>query len=141
MEEVHHDFWLKLIKFYGPFRERMLNQQNAYLTSQKWVGLYRNAEDALPKWVVCASYLKEFSPRFVQLSAKFMGMFPKYMVGSQYFTRNEIKPNTTNAPPPMAFSGWMNCIKVERLTRVSSKAQFNLLFGKLDQLFFDHAHW
>jgi hypothetical protein len=32
--EVHGDFWIKLTKHYGPFSERMLNKQNALLTSQ-----------------------------------------------------------------------------------------------------------
>jgi hypothetical protein len=141
LEEVHRDFWIKLTEYYGPFRERMLNQQNALLTSQEWVGLYRNTEDALPEWVVCAGYLKEFSPGPVQFSAEFMGTFPKSTVGSQYFTLTEIKPNTKNAPPPTAFSGWMIRVRIDRLTRGSSKTQFNLFFGKLDQLFFDPARW
>ena len=141
LEEVHRDFWIKLTEYYGPFRERMLNQQNALLTSQEWVGLYRNTEDALPEWVVCAGYLKEFSPGPVQFSAEFMGTFPKSTMGSQYFTLTEIKPNTKNAPPPTAFSGWMIRVRIDRLTRGSSKTQFNLFFGKLDQLFFDPARW
>ena len=87
--------------------ERMLNQQNAQLTSQEWVGLYRNTEDALPEWVICAGYLKEFSPGLVQFSAEFMNTFPKSTVGSQYFTLTEIKPNTKNAPPPTDFQ-WLD---------------------------------
>lgn len=34
LKEVHHDFQLKLTEFYGPLCDRMINQQNAYLTSQ-----------------------------------------------------------------------------------------------------------
>jgi hypothetical protein len=60
--KVHNDFWLKLTDFYGPLRERMLNQQNAQLTPQERIGLYRNIKDAMFEWVVCAGYLEEFSP-------------------------------------------------------------------------------
>jgi hypothetical protein len=42
LEEIYHDFWFDLITFYGPFRDRTLNQQSAHLTSQGWVGLYRS---------------------------------------------------------------------------------------------------
>lgn len=53
--------WTKLVEHYSPFHERMLRQRKAQPTSQQWVGLYRNSKDELPKWVVCASYLKDFS--------------------------------------------------------------------------------
>ena len=58
LEEIYHNFWIKLLEFYGLFREKMLNQQNAQLTLQEWVGLYRSMEDALPEWVVSIGYLK-----------------------------------------------------------------------------------
>ena len=32
-------------------------------------------------------------------------------------------------------------VKVDSLTRKSNQTQYNLFFGKLDQLFFDLAHW
>ena len=48
LEEVHHGFWLKLTEFYGPLHDWMINQQNAQLTSQEWIGLCRNREDTLP---------------------------------------------------------------------------------------------
>ena len=32
-------------------------------------------------------------------------------------------------------------VRIDRLTKGSSKIQFNLFLGKLDQLFFDHACW
>ena len=35
--------------------------------------------------------------------------------------------------------GW--CVRVDNLTRGSNESQFNLVFGKLDQLFFDLARW
>ena len=60
---------------------------------------------------------------------------------SQYFILTEIKSNTKNAPPPTTFSGWMIRVRIDRLTGGSSKTQFNLFFGKLDQLFFDPTHW
>ena len=56
-------------------------------------------EDALPEWIVCSGYLKEFSPGPVQFSAECMGIFPKSAVGWQYLILSEIKPNTKNAPP------------------------------------------
>ena len=64
-----------------------------------------------------------------------MNTFPKSIVGSQYFTLTEIRPNTNNAPPPMAFVGWMTRVRVGRLTRCESKTLFNLFFKKLDQFF------
>ena len=39
------------------------------------------------------------------------------------------------------FNGWMMSVRVDSLTRGSNKTQFNLFFGKLDQLFFDPARW
>ena len=71
-----------------------------------------------------------------------MRTFPKSTVGSQYFILIEIRPNTKNAPPPpTVFSGCMIRVRVDRLTGGSSKTQFKLFFGKLDQLFFDPAYW
>jgi hypothetical protein len=70
-----------------------------------------------------------------------MGIFAKSMMGLQYFTFTEIKPNTKNAPPPTTFSCWMIHVRVDRFTRGSSKDQFNLFFGKLDQLLFNLARW
>lgn len=52
-------FGLKLVEFYGPFRDKMLIQHGAQLTSQDWVGLYRNPEGIPPKWVVSDGYFKE----------------------------------------------------------------------------------
>ena len=114
------------------FCEMMLNQQNAQLTSQKWVGLYRNTEDALPKWIICVGYLKEFSLGPIQFNTEFVGTFPKSTVGSQYSTLTEIKPNTKNAPPPTTFNGWMIHARIDRLTRSRTKTQFNIFLGKLD---------
>ena len=47
-DEIYHGFWIRLLEFYGPSRDRMLNQQIAQPTSQNWVGLYRSEDDALP---------------------------------------------------------------------------------------------
>jgi len=55
-------------------------------------------------------------------------------VGLQYFTLTELKHNSENATPPTTFKGWMTHVMVESLTRGSNKTQFNLFFGKLDQL-------
>lgn len=119
----------------------MINQQNAQFTSQEWVGLYRSTKDVLPDWVICAGYLKEHRPGPMQFSDEFMNTFPKSTIGSQYFTLIEIKPNTENAIPPMAFEGWMTRVRVASLTRGNNKTTFNLFYGKLDQLFFDSACW
>ena len=86
-------------------------------------------------------YLKEFGPGFVTLSVKFMSTFPKSTIGSQYFTLTEIKPNNENATPPTTFEGGMARIRVDSPTRGCSKTQFNLFFGKLDQLSFDSTCW
>ena len=90
---------------------------------------------------VCADYVKEFSLGLVQFSVEFINTFPKSTLSSQYFTFIEIKPNIENATPPTTFDGWMVRVRVDRLTRGSNKSQFNLFFGKLDQLFFDPACW
>lgn len=44
-------------------------------------------------WVVSAGYLKYSRLGLVQFSVEFMGTFPKFMVGSQYFTLSEVKLN------------------------------------------------
>ena len=105
LEEFHREFWLELTEFYEASREWMLNQQKDQLTSQKWVGFYKNMEDVLHEWVVCVGFLKEFSLGHIHLIVEFMGTFPKSTMGLQYFTLTKIKSNTKNAPSPMAFSG------------------------------------
>lgn len=70
----------------GLFSERMCNQLGAQPTSQEWVGLYKNVEDTMHEWVVCAGYLKDFSFGLVEFSVEFMGSFPKSIVGLHYFT-------------------------------------------------------
>lgn len=35
----------------------------------------------------------------------------------------------------------MTRVRVDSLTRGSNKIEFNMFYGKLDQLCFDHAHW
>ena len=95
----------------------MLNQQSVQLTLQEWVELYRSTEDVLQKWVVSVGYLKEFSLGPVQFSAEFMSTFPKSTVGPQYFTFTEVKPNTRNKVAKMAFTCWMERVRVDKLTR------------------------
>ena len=41
----------------------------------------------------------------------------------------------------MAFEGWMSRVKVDSLTRGSSKTKLNIFYGKLDRLSFDPARW
>ncbi len=64
---VYQDFWVKLLEFYGPSRERILNQFGAQPTSHEWVGFYKNFDDELPKWVVSVGYLKDSRLGMVQL--------------------------------------------------------------------------
>jgi len=87
-------------------------------------------------WALLSSWVG-----LVHFSLEFMNTFPKSTVSSLYFTFTKIKPNIENAPPPTAFDGWMVHVREAILTIGSNKSQFNLFFGKLDQLFFDHARW
>lgn len=96
--------WVKLLEFYETNHDRMLSQQGAQLTSKKWVGMYRNPKDTMPKWVASVGYLKEFSLGLVQFSAYFTSTSPKSIVSLQYFTLTKVKLNARHAPPPMAFS-------------------------------------
>lgn len=77
----------------------------------------------------------------VHFSAKFMSTFLKSTVGSQYFTLTKVQSNTKNATPPMIFSWWTSHVRVDRLTRGSGHTQYNLFFGKLNQLILDLARW
>ena len=120
LAKIYHDFWVKLLDIYGPFRDRMLSLQSAQLTSEEWVSLYRNTEDALPKWVISVGFLKEFNYGLVHFGVEFMSTFPKYTVSSQYFILTEVKPNTKNVTRPTALSGWMSCVRVDRLIRGSA---------------------
>ena len=79
--EVYYDFWFKLVERYGLFCEKLCSQHVAKLISQEWVGMYKNVEDMMPEWVVCAGYLKAFSFGLVEFSAEFMGTFPNPLLG------------------------------------------------------------
>ena len=63
----------------------MLSQDGAEPTSQEWIGLCKILEDIMPKWVVSVGYFKEVNLGPMQFSADFMGTFPKFAIGSQYF--------------------------------------------------------
>lgn len=69
----------------------------------------------------------------------FMNTFPNSSVGLKYLTLTESKPNAANVIPSLAFDGWMTWVRVDSLTRGNNTTQFNVFFGKLDQLFFDPA--
>lgn len=43
--------------------------------------------------------------------------------------------------PPTTFVGWMARVRLDCLTKGSNKTQFKLSFGKINQFFFDPAHW
>ena len=60
------------------------------------------------KWVVSAYYFKEFRFGLVQFSVAFIGNFPKFIVGSQYFTLIEVKSYGRDAKHPTTFSSWMS---------------------------------
>ena len=60
-------------------------------------GLVIFPEDALPEWVVCVGYLKEFSLGHVHFVLIYWN-FPQIYVGSQYFILPDIESNTKNAP-------------------------------------------
>ena len=101
------------ITYHMTFCDRMLCLQSAQLTSQEWIGLYRNIVDTLPKWVISAGYLKEFNSSLVHFSAEFMNTSRKSTVGLQYLILIEVKPNTKNVTPPTALLGWMLRVRVD----------------------------
>lgn len=43
--------------------------------------------------------------------------------------------------PPTTFVGWMARVRLDCLTKGSNKTQFKLSFEKINQFFFDPAHW
>lgn len=94
----------------------------------------------IPKWVACGKYFKEFKYGVVELVGSSWGIFPKYIVGSQYFTLTKVKPNDYNAETFTTFLGWIMRVQVDRLSHSCAKTQLNLFYGKLDHLFFDLAH-
>ena len=103
LEKIYHDFWIKLQEFYELFQYKMLNQQNAKLTPQEWVGLCRSMKDELSEWVVTVGYLKEYSTGPIQFSVEFMSIFPN-IYRRFAITLTELKPTTRNVTPIMAFS-------------------------------------
>lgn len=58
--EDYYDLWVKLLKYYEAFHERMRSQHDAQPISMEWVSLYKNPEEALPKWVANVGYFREF---------------------------------------------------------------------------------
>lgn len=106
----------------------MINQYGATSTSHVWVGLYKNPTCELPKRVACAGHFTEFKFKLVQISTKFMSTLPKSTVEFQYFILIEVKPNVKNVEPSTAFSGWMSCVRMDRLSRGSTQFQFTLFF-------------
>lgn len=97
----------------------------------------KTQKDMMLKWLCEIPWGFRFVP--MEFSAKFMGTFPKSIVGLQYFTLIEVKSNARNAVPPMALSCWMSRLRVDRLSCKCVQTQFNILFGWLDQLFFNMA--
>ena len=60
LAKLYYEFWVKLVEFYGPFRDRMCGQHKAQPTPPKWVGMYIIPKDILPEWVATIGYFKEF---------------------------------------------------------------------------------
>ena len=81
LHEVYSNFWIKLMKYYGLFHERMCGQHVAQPTSQEWVGLYKSVEDTMPEWVGCAKYLENCNFGPVEFGAQFMGTFHESTMG------------------------------------------------------------
>ena len=135
LEEACNDFWVKLLEFYS-MRTFSINLE---LNSHHMIGLVYieiMMMSCLLKWF-CVGYLKEFRIGSVPLSDDLMGTFPKSTLGLQYFTLTEKKPNVHNAAPPIVFSRWLSCIRVDMLTQGS--AQTNSPY--LDQFFAHPTHW
>lgn len=95
----------------------------------------------LHEWGVCINYIENFSFGLVQFSVEFIITYLQSSIGAQHFTLFEVKSNVRNADPSMAFSSWMTCVIVDKLSRGSAHIQFTIFFGKLDTLFFELAHW
>ena len=91
----------------------------------------------MPDWVVCVRYLKDVSFGPMEFNAKFMGIVPESIVGFQYVILTKVKPNVRNAVPPMALSGWVSMVGVNRLSCKCAQTQFNMFFGLLKQIFFN----
>lgn len=141
LADVYHDFWVKLLDHYGSFHVRMLNQQEMHPTSHEWVGLHKHQEDKLPELVVIACNFKECRLGLVHFSIELMGISPKSIFGSQYFTLSEVKAYARDAKTLITFTGWMTHVRVDTLSHGSGQTQIDLFFGILDQLFFDLARW
>ena len=60
----------------------MLSQLGAQSISHRWVGFYKNQEDAIPEWVVSAITLRLSKFGLIQLSVEFMGTFHNPLLGS-----------------------------------------------------------
>lgn len=125
---VYCDFWVNLLDCYDSFHMKIINQYEATSTSHVWVSLYKNPTCEMPKRVAYAGYFKEFKFKPVQISIKFMSTLPKSTFEFQYFTLIEVKPNVKNAVPSTALSGWMSCVRMDRLSRGSAQFQFTLFF-------------
>ena len=69
----------------------------------------------MPEWVVCVGYSK-FRFRLVQISAEFLGIFPRSTVDLQYFTLVEVKLDARNVEHSMAFSGLISQVRVDKLS-------------------------
>lgn len=110
--EIYCEFWVKMLEVFDSLCARMLNQIGAPPTSHERVGMYNNLEDAILERVACDGYLKEFKLGSVQFSGEFMGIFSKYMVGSQYFTVTKVKSNDCIARSSMAFLGCVTRVQV-----------------------------
>lgn len=118
LAKVYYDCWVKLLEHCGPFRERLISQHGAQPTPQEWIGLNKNLEDELLEWVASARYCKVF--RFGPIQFNENSWIPSLNPLMGYYTLIEVKPNARNEDLPMAFSRWLPCVWVDKLSRGSA---------------------
>lgn len=51
------------------------------------------------EWAVSVRNLKDFGFNLGEVNVELMDTFPKFIVGTQYFTLTKVKPNARNMEP------------------------------------------
>ena len=126
---------VKLLEHYGVFHDRMISQHATHTTSKEWIGLYKNQEDKLLEWVVSASYLRNLVSVQSNLVLRLWALSVNPLLGR-------------NILPLVKLNHMLRMWNLPHHLRVDvtsqdgqsftwqCQTQFNLFFGKLDQLFF-----
>ena len=95
-------------------------------------------------WLVCTRIKKMWFPNG-WLCKLFQGVFDmaycNLVPNLWTFTVMEVKLNGQNVESSTIFLGWMAHVRVNKLSYSSVQTKFNLILGKLDQLFFDSTCW